>query len=215
MPVKGGYLLAAGGGAILLWSGFKGKKWSAVLRNIISGRSPQSTITSYPIGTAPAAFTTPNDLTGGVGVAAHQHATQTGENIAGDAQQYIGAGYVWGGAPGSGQGHWDCSSFANAVIGRDLGMAIPLYKAGAYHGQSHGPTTVVWLTWSGAFTIKRQDASPGDLAIWQTHMGIIIDNGQHMVSALDQQDGTKQTTISGGAPFGEKLFVRRLKAAIH
>jgi len=46
-------------------------------------------------------------------------------------------------------------------------------------------------------------------------MGIIVDNGQHMVSALDQQDGTKQTTISGGAPFGEKLFVRRLKAAIH
>lgn len=215
MPVKGGYLLAAGGGAILLWSGFKGKSWSAVLRNIISGRNPENIATTQAIQTAPAAFTTPNDLTAsGTGVPAHQRATQRGVDIAQDAQRYIGAGYVWGGTPGGGQGHWDCSSFANAVIGRDLGMAIPMYKAGAYHGQSHGPTTVVWLTWSGAFTIKKQDASPGDLAIWQTHMGIIVDNGQHMVSAQDQQLGTRQTTISGGAPFGEKLFVRRLKAAI-
>ena len=210
MPVKGGYLLAAGGGAILLWSGFKGKKWSSVLRNIISGHSPQITTTSYPIVSTPAAF----DTTSNVGVPAHQRATQSGEAIAGTAQRYIGSSYVWGGAPGSGAGHWDCSSFANAVIGRDLGMAIPMYKAGAYRGQSHGPTTVVWLAWPGAFTIHRNDASPGDLAIWQTHMGIIVDNGVHMVSAQDQQLGTRQTTIAGGAPFGEKLFVRRLKGAL-
>jgi cell wall-associated NlpC family hydrolase len=209
MPVKGGYLLAAGGGAILLWSGFKGKSWSSALRNIISGKNPQNIATSNPITSASAAFTTQN---GGTAVAAHKSATQAGTNIAQDAQQYIGAGYVWGGAPGSGQGHWDCSSFANAVIGRDLGMAIPMYKAGSYHGQSHGPTTLVWLAWTGAFTIKRADAAPGDLAVWQTHMGIIVDGGENMVSAQDQQLGTRQTTINGGAPVGEKLFVRRLKA---
>lgn len=207
MPAKGVYLLAAGGGAILLWSGFKGKGWTSVLRNIISGKNPTITTTSYPITTSPAAFTT-QDATG---VAAHASVTGTSSNIAQDAQRYIGSGYVWGGAPGSGSGHWDCSSFANAVIGRDLGLAIPGYKAGAYHGQSHGPTTVVWLVWTGAFTIKKQDIAPGDLCVWQTHMGIAVGNGR-MVSAQDQQLGTRETTISGGAPFGEKLFVRRLKA---
>lgn len=214
MPVKGGYLLAAGGGAILLWSGFRGKKWTNVLRSVISGKNPQNIATTAAITTAPGAYASPTDLTGGIGVPAHQRTTQTGGNIAARAQSYIGSSYVWGGAPGSGAGHWDCSSFVNAVVGRDLGLAIPMYKAGRYRGQSHGPNTVVWLAWTGAFTIKRQDASPGDLAIWQTHMGIIVDNGVHMVSALDQADGTQQTTIKGGAPFGEKLFVRRIKGAL-
>lgn len=211
MPVKGGYLLAAGGGAILLWSGFRGKKWSAVLRSVISGKNPGTVLSSYPITSSQASFITPNDLTGGVGVAAHASASQTGDNIAQDAMRYVGSSYVWGGAPGNGSGHWDCSSFANAVIGRDLGLAIPGYKAGAYHGQSHGPTTVVWLVWTGAFTIKQKDMAPGDLCVWQTHMGIVTSPG-HMISAQDQQLGTRATTIKGGAPFGEKLFVRRLKA---
>ena len=210
MPVKGGYLLAAGGGAILLWSGFKGKSWSTVLRSVVSGKNPNAVTSSYPIISSSAAFTNTDNL-GGTAVAAHASASATGDNIAQDAMRYIGAGYVWGGVPGSGQGHWDCSSFANAVIGRDLGLAIPGFKAGAYHGQSHGPTTLVWLAWTGAFTIKKQDMAPGDLAVWQTHMGIITSPG-HMVSAQDQQLGTRETTISGGAPFGEKLFVRRLKA---
>ena len=52
MPVKGGYLIAAGGGAILLWSGIKGHKWSTVLRDLISGtqipKSPSLAITSSP-----------------------------------------------------------------------------------------------------------------------------------------------------------------------
>ena len=211
MPIKGGYLLAAGGGAILLWSGFRGKSWSNVLRSVVSGKNPNATPSSYPITSSSAAFIAANSGFGGTAVAAHASASQTGDNIAQDAMKYIGAGYVWGGVPGSGQGHWDCSSFANAVIGRDLGLAIPGYKGGAYHGQSHGPTTVVWLVWTGAFTIKQKDMAPGDLCVWQTHMGIVTSPG-HMVSAQDQQLGTRETTINGGAPFGEKLIIRRLKA---
>jgi resuscitation-promoting factor RpfB len=50
MPVKGSYLLVAGGGAIVLWSGIRGHKWSSVLRDIISGKqlptSPELGITS-------------------------------------------------------------------------------------------------------------------------------------------------------------------------
>ena len=49
MPVKGGYLLAAGGGVVLLWSGVKGHKWSTVLKDVVSGQSvgqPDQTITT-------------------------------------------------------------------------------------------------------------------------------------------------------------------------
>jgi cell wall-associated NlpC family hydrolase len=206
MPVKGGYLLAAGGGVVLLYAGFKGQKLPTTLRSIISGKDPTTNLTAYPIETSPQAYTTDS------AVAAHANTGAAGQQIADDARLGIGGAYVWGGAPGWGKGHWDCSSFANSVIGRDLGLAIPMFKAGTYHGQSHGPTTVVWLAWTGAFTINKRDAGPGDLAVWQTHMGIITDNGQHMVSALDVNEGTRETTIKGGAPFGEKLFVRRLKA---
>lgn len=52
MPVKGGYLLVTGGGAILLWSGLKGKSWSSVLRNLIAGKNPLSAIPSNPINTS-------------------------------------------------------------------------------------------------------------------------------------------------------------------
>jgi cell wall-associated NlpC family hydrolase len=209
MPIKTGYLIAASGGAILLWSGIKGKKWSTVLRDLISGR-PISSATDNPITGTPA-----SDFAAGAnaGVTAQGKASAQGSAIADDALKYQGAGYVWGGTPGSGSGHWDCSSFANAVIGRDIGMAIPMYRAGAYIGQSHGPTTGVWLVWPGAFTIKRKDAAPGDLCIWQTHMGICIGGGR-MISALDQASGTQVTTFAAGAPTGEIMFVRRLKAAI-
>jgi cell wall-associated NlpC family hydrolase len=212
MPVKGGYLLAAGGGAILLWSGFKGKNWSSVLRSVVSGKNPSATLTAYPITTSPSAFTTPNDLgPGGQGVAAHASTTQTSSDIANDVLSKVGTGYVWAGAPAVGPNNHDCSSLVNEVIGWDLNLGIPGFRAGTYHGQTHGPNTVAWLAWTGAFTIKKADMAPGDLAIWQTHMGIIVGKNE-MVSAQDQQLGTRRTTIKGGAPFGEVLFVRRLKA---
>jgi hypothetical protein len=42
MASKGIYLALAGGGAIFVWSGVKNKKWSSVLRNLISGQNPNS-----------------------------------------------------------------------------------------------------------------------------------------------------------------------------
>lgn len=209
MPVKGGYLLAAGGGALLLWAGFRGKKWTDALRAITKGQDPRATLTSYPITTSSAAF---NTSSGEAAVGASGAITQTGQAIASDAMSYNGAPYVWAGAPGPhGVGPWDCSSFCNAVIGRDLGLAIPLYKPGSYHGQTHGPPTGVWLVWTGAFTIKKQDTAPGDLCVWQTHMGIAISNDQY-ISAYDTQEGVRVKTIHGGGPFGEVVFIRRLKA---
>ena len=55
MPIKTGYLLAAGGGAILLYSGIKGHRWGNVLRDVISGQKIPST-QELAITSAPAAF---------------------------------------------------------------------------------------------------------------------------------------------------------------
>jgi resuscitation-promoting factor RpfB len=53
MPIRGGYLIAAGGGALLLWSGLRGKSLSASLRDVISGKSPATLTAAYPIVTSP------------------------------------------------------------------------------------------------------------------------------------------------------------------
>lgn len=209
MAIKPIYLIAGAGGGLLVWSGLTGRNWSAALRAVISGKNPQELKPTDVIQTSAAAYAYGGR--GGPVVGASAAGSATGNAIASDAMKYVGASYVWGGAPGRGAGNWDCSSFANAVIGRDLGLAIPLYNAGTYHGQSHGPTTLVWLVWSGCFTIKKQDMAPGDLAVWQTHMGIITGPDQ-MISAVDQQEGTRTGTVSGGGPVGEIVRIRRLKA---
>lgn len=49
MPVKGTYLAIAGIGGVFLWSGLKGKSWSSVLRNVISGQNPASATTTQGI----------------------------------------------------------------------------------------------------------------------------------------------------------------------
>lgn len=56
MPIKGGYLLAAGAGGILLWSGINGHMWSATLRDLLSGK-PVSQTKELAIQSSPSAFT--------------------------------------------------------------------------------------------------------------------------------------------------------------
>jgi resuscitation-promoting factor RpfB len=70
MPVKGGYLIVAGGGAILLWSGIKGHKWSTVIRDVLSGQRIPST-QELAITTSSAAYgyggANSSNITGDVG----------------------------------------------------------------------------------------------------------------------------------------------------
>lgn len=138
-----------------------------------------------------------------------------GNPVAVDADRYVGLGYVYGGAPATGRGHWDCSSFVNWVVGHDLGMAIPGYAAGKYTGAEHGPDTIAWAGWPGASHVASPAA--GDIVIWAGagtggHMGIVTGPDQ-MISALNSREGTRKTQIQGVGPSGVPLVYRRLNGA--
>jgi cell wall-associated NlpC family hydrolase len=209
MPVKPGYLALAGAGAIIALAGVKGWAVSGTLRDILSGKSPSGQKQANAI--TPATYPV-TGLTGG--------AETTGpgaSNIANSALEYIGFKYVWGGAPANGGS--DCSGFVNMIVGWFGKMAIPGFAAGTYDGTSHGPATLQWLAWNGCYRVPGgiQNAQSGDLAVWQTHMGIIVQGGATtqqamMVSDLNPSLGTQETTVAGGAPPGEILVIERLKA---
>jgi cell wall-associated NlpC family hydrolase len=199
-------------GGVLLWSGFKGQTVAATVRAIASGnvtalqaQGPQSVGSPQIQVNPPAASSAPGTMAPGT----------SDSSIANDALRYIGHPYLWGGAPGpSGTGGWDCSSFANWVLGHDLGMTLPGMSSPGYSGTSHGPTTLSYLAWGQATTVSHTaaDALPGDLLVWQTHIGFSL-GGDQMVSALGAKWGTVQTTVAGGSPGAEILFVRRIKGA--
>lgn len=195
--INGIALAATGTGFLFLIAGIKGYSVTQVIQDIVTGKSPKNAVTNQWSATS-----TSNAVTyTGSSVAASQIAT--------DAMKYNGAGYVWGGSPASGIGHWDCSSFVSWVMGHDLHMSIPGYPNGTYTGNSHGPVTAEYLVWSGAHTIPRNQVQAGDLCCWQTHIGIAIDN-TNMISALNPQLGTQVSTIEGGGPGAEILVCRRV-----
>jgi cell wall-associated NlpC family hydrolase len=187
--------IAAGG--LLVFAGIKGYSLSQMVTDIIRGKSPLQETNTLPI------TGTPSTAAGGSVVAAGQ-----ASSISADALKYQGAGYVWGGAPAKGIGNWDCSSFANWVCGHDVGLPIPGYAAGSYTGSSHGPVTGEWMVWSGLTTVGNNGsvAQAGDLAVWQTHMGICL-GPNSMISAQNPSSGTQVSAINGFIP--ELLFIRR------
>lgn len=134
-----------------------------------------------------------------------------GEYIAQVVISHIGQQYVWGGAPGRNfLGGWDCSSCVNSCVGGIAGQSIPGFPNGSYDGTAHGPNTTSWFDDIGntTGTIDRSMVDAGDIMLWQTHMGIAIDN-VHMVSAEDPAQGTQRGIIDGFMP-GETLTCLRL-----
>jgi hypothetical protein len=68
MPVKGGYLLLGGIGAVFAYSGLRGKGISDSIRSILGGDSPSSAATVNPIsGAAASGSSAGTILTGGSG----------------------------------------------------------------------------------------------------------------------------------------------------
>jgi len=133
--------------------------------------------------------------------------------IANDALRYNGAGYQFGGSPATGIGHWDCSSFVSWVMGHDLKMSVPMYPNGTYTGNAHGATAAQYIVWTGATSIPRSSAAPGDLCCWLTHIGIVVGDNQ-MISAYDTAQGTLVTAIDSAGPAGEPLTIRRVNNAV-
>jgi cell wall-associated NlpC family hydrolase len=196
LPAKGAYLAIAGGGAVLLWSGLRGKSWTAVIRDLIAGKNPAQSLAANPIMTA-------SSPSGGGGGGTNT-GTGSGSAIADDALRYKGHSYVWGGAPGANaQNGWDCSSFANYVLGHDFNYTLPGASKPGYDGSSHGPTTISYLVWATPKRVATTTparaallAQPGDILVDATHMGFAIGGG-NMVSALNMRLGTTVSDIAG------------------
>lgn len=126
------------------------------------------------------------------------------------AEQSLGHCYVYGGAPGTdGQSCWDCSSMQDYGFGVVAGLPIPGYAAGQYDGSVHGPSSLGWLDSIGTTvgTVHRDQAQAGDLACWQTHIGMCISNTE-MISAANPTDGTIRSGIDGFIQ-GETLTILR------
>lgn len=206
MAVSGLGVAYATAGFVLLWSGVKNATLKDTLTSFLKGQPPAANPTgSITVGLSGTGSGTAGTAPGAPGT--------TASEIANDALRYVGHPYVYGGSPGTaGTSGWDCSSFANWVLGHDLHMTLPGSSSPGYSGTSHGPTTLSYLAWTGASTVSNSGsaAQAGDLLVWQTHMGFALGGGQ-MVSALTASQGTKVTTIAGGSPGPEILFVRRIK----
>lgn len=195
MPIKGGYLLLAGGGAVIAWSGLRGKSWSTVLQGLIKGNNPQNAPTVDPI--------TGNVSGGGgtgVGGTGSSALASTAETI---APRYH---YQFGGIPDNGV--VDCSSFLNEAA-METGLPIPPFPP-FKDGHYHGPTTVQWRITRKCTTIPRAQSQSGDIVVWLTHVGIILNNGgTEMISALNPTDGIRKGSVDQDGPQGEPKVFRR------
>lgn len=186
-------------GALFVYSGIKGVAFSAALRNLIAGKTPEN-------------LNQANAITGAVGFdvnlsdAASFSGAGPNSNIAADGMQYVGVMYKFGGGNPNG---WDCSGFVNYVLGHDLGFTLPVGVKN-FKGNWHGPVAAQYYAWSGADTIPREQAAAGDLACWLTHIGIVVDN-QSMVNAYTTGKPTSVTGIESHTPPGEILKIRRVK----
>ena len=187
-----GIAYAAAGG-VLLVAGYKGATVSTAFRSVLDGQPIASN--NLPITEYSGSSTT---------------GTGSTSDFVSTAEKYLGSKYVWGGAPGVLVGvdnGTDCSGFANMVIGRDLGMAIPSYSAGTFNGSAHGPATLQWNSWSGVTHLGTYgktgvNPEPGDLLMWPTHIGFYIGGGQ-MLSALSTQYGVTTSPAATSGPTGE------------
>lgn len=185
-------VFAAGAGGLIIWAGLKGTSVVGGLKTLLSGKQPVSTNThplSQPGSSVAGSF-------GGIGA--------TGSAIADAGLRYVGSGsvYKWGGGNPNG---WDCSGFANYVIGHDLGSPIPGLRSG-FNGSSHGPVTGQWALFGNP--IPRSEVQAGDLVIWPAfHMGIAVSNSQ-MVNCPGP-NGTPNPIVSSIDGGGTGVMVAR------
>lgn len=191
MPLNGLAVASVAGGVIFVWSGVKGYSILKTGQNIVQGHPANA-------GQSTALLTSASGGGGG-GVTNDSGLVAAAESIA------PGLHYVFGGAPATGA--CDCSSFLNDAATK-TGLPIPKFPA-YNNGANHGPTTVQWRITPLLQTIPQNAAAPNDIVVWLTHVGIVTDNGTQMISALNPQDGIRNSPIKGFGPAGQPMVFRR------
>ena len=207
MAVDGLGIAYAAAGGVLLAAGYRGARVSDAFRAVLAGQP-------VPAGGVPVSGYSGAAGTPAGGTAAAAAAAGSSSDFVRTAARYEGSRYVWGGAPGTTHGTdkgTDCSGFVNMVIGRDLGMAIPGYAAGAYDGSAHGPSTLSWNAWHGVTRLGKYGSAgvtpqPGDLLMWATHIGFYTGAGT-MISSLSTRFGVTTSPAATSGPAGEGLPV--------
>jgi cell wall-associated NlpC family hydrolase len=198
VPLDGKAGIAVAGGALLVYSGARGYSILKAVQNIVQGANPNKGQTASLIGVG-----TANSASG------TQVASGSSNTLVAAMEASIGHAYVFGGAPGpNGANPWDCSSCVNFNANKRAGLPIPGYAPNTFNS-GHGPATLEWLATTQLTTIGHSSAValPGDICVWQTHMGVCTGPNQ-MVSAQNPRNGTRESEIDGFIG-GEVLFIRR------
>jgi hypothetical protein len=172
MPIKGGYLLAAGGGAILLYSGIRGHRWSNTLRHVISGQ-PLPKTTDMPILTSAEAFQSDSGGTPGTSGPLPTGGTATKNKAIAKilavpygwstGAQWAALDWVW-----THESNWDNHARNPTSGAYGIPQALPASKMG---GLANPPTSsaAAQIRW-GLRYIKSTYGSPvATKAFWQAH----------------------------------------------
>ena len=173
MPVKGGYLLVAGGGALVLWSGIRGHKWSTVLRDVISGKQLPTT-TEMAIQSSQAAFAGSGTATGASGSTALGGSAVKNKAIG----AALATAYGWG--PGTSnwtsllalwtqESGWDNHAKNPTSGAYGIPQALPANKMGAL---ANPPTSSAGaqITW-GLKYIKQRYGNPNNAEAHERSQG--------------------------------------------
>jgi hypothetical protein len=185
-------------GAVVAYSGIRGKGLSSAFRNVLEGQSPRNAVSANPIIGQDVATLTG----GGTGILTGPNAA-----IGQRAMQDVGHPYLYGGWFTNPNG-WDCSSATNWWLSR---FAITL-PGGIknYQGNWHGPVVGNYQLWTGARSVSRSQVQSGDLVLFgASHMGIATSNAE-FVSAQNPANGTRISSIDG---FGGTPNFRRIVGA--
>jgi hypothetical protein len=170
LPVKAGYLLAAGGGGLLLYSGIKGHSWSKVLRSVVSGQQiPQAQDLAIVTSQAAYGYGSGAGADAGAGPIGGTKAKNLaiGKTLAlaygwGTGQQWSALVTLW-----TGESDWDNHARNPSSGAYGIPQALPASKMGTLANLpiSSASAQIAW----GLKYIKQVYGSPAQaLATWQS-----------------------------------------------